>query len=256
MTTNDDIKNLLNNNFTPKQVDAVLKHFEETILSFKNGDWEKSLLKSGKFVEATIKLICGFGGIALPQPRKFKVGDAIIKIQNGDPAILGDSIRLQITRACSFVYDLASNRGARHDPGEVNPNEMDATTNCSTCSWILAELTRLSSKNSLDISQAKLLVDSLVERQYPIFENIDGRIYVEKNKYGGAIECALLILYSLGNNRISKKELLRQLQINGIKTSSINFDRLKPFIDIDNNKEILLRNSGRIRAEQIIKGSP
>lgn len=253
MKTKDEIRNILNNNFIPKQIDAVLKHYEEAIICFKDGDWEKCIIKSGKYIEALIKSICSYGGISLPKPRSFKVGDAITKIQNGDPSILGDSIRLQITRACSFAYDLASNRGARHDPSEVDPNEMDATVCCSTCSWMLAELTRLSSKNIIDIGQAKELVDSLVERQYPIYEDIDGRIYVENSRYSSAIECALLILYFMGNKRINKKELLNQLNNNGIKERSVNFDRLKPYIDVDAEKRMILRSSGKKRAEQIIK---
>jgi CheY-like chemotaxis protein len=39
---------------------------------------------------------------------------------------LSDSVRLTIPRACRFIYEIASNRGARHDADEVAANEMDA----------------------------------------------------------------------------------------------------------------------------------
>jgi hypothetical protein len=62
-----------------------------------------------------------------------------------------DGLRLQIPRACIFVYDITSNRGARHDSDEMNPNEMDATVILPVFSWMLAELARLSAKYSINI---------------------------------------------------------------------------------------------------------
>ena len=48
------------------------------------------------------------------------------------------------------------------------------------CSWILAELVRFCASNGLSPDEARKIVESVIERRYPIFEEIEGRIYVEK----------------------------------------------------------------------------
>ncbi|PIS29898.1 hypothetical protein COT42_04135 [Candidatus Saganbacteria bacterium CG08_land_8_20_14_0_20_45_16] len=255
MKTSKEVSSLLKKHYGHKHVDSILKHFEEAISCFRRGDWEKSIIRSSKFVEAVIKLICVFANIPVPSQRQIKFNQLVLEIQKLNSLVLDDALRLQITRAFSFVYDVASNRGARHDQNEIDPNEMDATVNCSVCSWVLAELFRLSSKGALDIAQASLLVDGLIERQYPIFDNIDGRIYIKRNMYNGATECALFILYYLGGKRISKEELFGQLDNNGINRKSVNFGRLKPYVDIGNDG-MVIRSSGKERIEQIIKGRP
>jgi hypothetical protein len=61
-------------------------------------------------------------------------------------------------------YEIASNRGARHDADEVEANEMDASAVMSACSWILGEMVRYSQKG-LDLAEAKAVVDGVVKRK-------------------------------------------------------------------------------------------
>ncbi len=74
--------------------------------------------KAGKFVEATIKLLWVYCGKTLPARSKdlnaSVYADKIIReVKITD--VSEDAIRLQIPRACIFIYDITSNRGARHD---------------------------------------------------------------------------------------------------------------------------------------------
>src|SRR5881397_2149749 len=84
---------------------------------------------------------------------------------------------LTAPRACRFAYDIASNRGARHDPGEIDPNQMDARAVIAVTSWIVAEMLRYAQKGTLDPAGVQELVDSLTQRQYPLIEDVDGRVY-------------------------------------------------------------------------------
>ena len=256
MKTENQIENLLKQKFETKRVSSVLQHFISSTQKFEQGDWENSLSKAGKFIEAVIKMLWVYAGKSLPVKQKdFKAGIFAQKIINGQvntTEIPEDGVRLEIPRASIFVYDITSNRGARHDSDEITPNEMDASTILPMCSWILAELVRFSMGKSIDVEEAKKIIGSLVERKYPIFEEIDNRIYVDYKKFKSANECSLLILYKIFPKRIAKSKLTDCLKRHDFKQSAIKFERLSKYIDIDKHGSILLRATGRRKAEEIL----
>ncbi len=255
MNPENQIKNLLSQKFEAKRVNSVISHFVSCIQKFEEGDWETSLAKAGKFIEAVIKLLWVHAGKSLPAKQKdFKATAFAQKIidQIDTATIPDDGVRLQIPRASIFVYDIASNRGGRHDSDEVNANEMDSSTVLPVCSWILAELFRFSAKNLINIEEAKKVIDSLTERRYPIFEEIEGRVYVDNKKFKSAPECSLLILYKIYPKRISKNMLVDLLKRHNFRQSAIKLERLSSYIDVDGNGNILLRATGRRKAEKIL----
>ena len=255
MSGQDQVRNLLSQKFEEKRVISALKYFLSSIQKFEEGDWEDSLGKAGKFVEAIIKLLWVYAGKSLPTKQKdFKAGVYAQKIidQVDTVTIPEDGIRLQIPRASIFIYDITSNRGGRHDSEEVNANEMDSSTILPVCAWILAELVRFSAKGSMSVEEAKKIIDSLTERRYPIFEEIEGRVYVDHKRFKSAIECSLLILYKLYPRRISKVELTTFIKRHNFRQSAIKFERLSSYIDSDGQDKILLRATGRRRAEEIL----
>jgi len=252
----EQVKELLKQKFEARRVDSVLNYFLCSAQKFEEGDWEGTLAKAGKFVEAIVKLVWVFSGKSLPSREKdFKAGLYAQKIINqiDKQTISEDGLRIQIPRACIFIYDVASNRGARHDSEEIDPNEMDAATVVPVCSWILAELVRLSAKDSIGVNEAQGIVNSLKKRRYPIFEEIGGRIYVNNEKFMSASECTLLILYKLYPRRVNRATLLDLLKRHGFKRTALKLDRLTSFIDIDRDGNILLRATGRKKAEQVLE---
>ncbi len=255
MEEETQLEHILDRIFDSRRISSVLQHFVACEQSFQEGKWETCLTKAGKFVEAIVKMLWIYCNKPLPSARNFKAGQYAQKIINevDKTTMPHDEIRLQIPRGCIFLYDITSNRGARHDPEEVNPNEMDATLAMAVCSWILAELVRFSAKGDLRPEQAKLLVDSITQRRYPTFEEIDGRIYVHNSKYQNPLECAVLILYKLGSRRIDEKTLFDLLKRHGFNRQGFRWDRLVPYIDVNSDGEILLRATGREEAEKILK---
>ena len=228
MSTKDQVKNLLIQKFEEKRVVSVIKYFLSVVQKFEEGDWENSLSNAGKFVEAIIKLLWVYGGKSLPVKQKdFKAGVYAQKIidQISTTTIPEDGIRLQIPRASIFIYDITSNRGGRHDSEEVNANEMDSSTVLTMCSWILAEFVRFSAKGSMDIEETKKIIDSLTERCYSFFEEIDGRVYVDSKKFKSAPECGLLILYKIYPRRVSKDEFISYVKRHNFKQSAVKFER-------------------------------
>ena len=250
MKETNKITNILKRNF--QKPNKTIEYFNRMIQKFEQRDWESTLVQSGKFVETVIKSILFFAGQSIQNPRKLKMSDGIQKICNSNKKqIPSNGIRLQVPRACKFLYDVTSNRGGRHDTDECDPNEMDATIAVGLCSWILAEMIRFCMKNKISPDEAQNIVKSLIERRYPIFEKIEDRIYIDRKKHTSTTQCALMILYYTHPKRIQKKDLIADIKRNGYKKSSINLSRLSPFTD-QNNKGIYLRGSGRKEVERIL----
>lgn len=172
-----------------KHADAAVKHFDRVVQDFQKSEWDDANAKAGKFVEAVLKALVIEAGETPASGKAFKAGIILDTIEK--KTALPDPLRLTIPRACRFVYEIASNRGARHDADEIQANEMDAKAVLALCSWILAEMVSYSQKG-MELDEAKQAVESLMRRKYPFMEVIDGRVYCDIAK--SAREAALLIL--------------------------------------------------------------
>lgn len=237
-----------------RHVSACLKHFGGAVHAFEDENWEESILKAGKFVEAAIKAIAKHAGLHILGGRKFKLNVLITQLEKLDCQVLDDALRLTIPRACRLIYDISSNRGARHDTDEVNPNKMDATVLVETMSWILAELVRYSQKGMVNPDKAVRVIDALMEKKYPAIENIDGRIYINKDNMS-ATNVAILILNYRYPERTGWGYLIEMLRRHGFteKNAKVAVSRITNFVDDDENKGLRLRGSGRQKAVQINK---
>jgi len=232
--------------FSRKHVGALLRHFSESINAFENGDWEKCINKAGKFVEAALKALAVHANLTLPSAREFKVNKIVIQLGQLTPGQLHDSIRLLIPRNCVFVYDVASNRGSRHDSTDIDANKMDAIAVAQNIAWVLAEMIRLSHQGALQPDDAADVVEGLMEKRYPDIEEIAGRIYVNRDGLS-ARDVALLVLERRYPSRISRDELLLTLGRNGFTRNNalMALVRTKHFTDDDGQGNLLLRGNGR-----------
>lgn len=247
----DHIAELLQQ-FPRKHVGALLRHFSESVRALEDGGWETCILKAGKFVEAVIKALAEHAGLMLPKAREFKVNKLVIQLGQLDAAKFDDSIRLLIPRNCVFVYDVASNRGSRHDPSDMDPNKMDAIAVAQNISWILAEMIRLSHKGVLKPDDAADVVEGLMEKRYPDIEEIDGRLYVNRDGVS-ATDVALLLLERRYPARFSREELVSTLVRNSVKksTAQVAMSRIQKYTDDDGEGNLKLRANGRQKAAGI-----
>jgi len=248
----DHVANLLRA-FERKHVDALLRHFSESVRAFEGSSWEACILKAGKFVEAVIKALAKHAELELPNARKFKVDDFIEKLRKADDTKFDDSIRLLIPRNCRFIYDVASNRGSRHDPGEIDANKMDAIAVVQNISWVLGEMIRLSHKGALKPDDAADVVDGLMEKRYPDIEDIDGRLYVNLDGVS-APDIALLVLERKYPARFGHDKLLETLlRHEGVRKNNaqVAMTRIRKYIDDDGKGNLKLRANGRQRAAGI-----
>lgn len=245
------VKNILYNIFSKKHIEAALKHFRFGIKKYQEADWETSVLKMGKFVEAIVKSLYIYCGRTLPRSRKFKVGNIVRELEQVSSQY-DDTIRLLIPRACVFIYDIASNRGARHDPDEINPNKMDATVVAPIASWIIAELIRFASAGSSTPKVTMNLVDGLIEKKFPYFEEIGNRLYINIEELS-AQKTGLLLLFFRYPRRIVRKDLIDFIIRHGHskKAAMMAASRLEKLVD-DKNNSWKLRGIGRKKAAEIL----
>src|ERR1700720_165591 len=122
--TPSELSALLTPTFDLRFVRAAVGHFTNAVNDFGQGDWEGSISKTGKFVEATLKALATHCGVPFESGRKFKADKVMNALGQLVDGSYDDSLRLLIPRACRAIYDIASNRGARHDPDEIDPNSM------------------------------------------------------------------------------------------------------------------------------------
>lgn len=244
----DPVLDLLKAKLPARQATAALKHFRDAVLEYQKRDWDDATVKTGKFVEAVLKGLAAHVQLVLPKGRGFKVDVYINKLAQA-PA--EDTVRLTIPRACRFVYEIASNRGARHDPDEVDPNEMDATAALNLSAWILAELLRYSQRGG-DVERTAALVASLTRRRYPFVEEVDGRVYFHVPGIS-ARGVALLTLWHRYPSRVLKADLIAAVKRHRFTTNNANVavSRLGPCVD-DDGGQLRLLIPGLREAERLI----
>lgn len=205
--------------FEPKHIKAQLIHYSGVIEALQRRQWQLAITRAGQFVEATMKALVVYTGGTLPPARQFKVGTVIQSLRQIPAGSQNDAIRITIPRACEFVYYVASNRGARHDPDEVDPNEMDAHVVSNVTAWVLAELVRYAQRRAASPGEVASLLAAVVERHYPIIEEVDGRTYFHV-PHLSARQLALLALWHKHPARVSRTELLSTLERHRIKQNN------------------------------------
>lgn len=242
------INEMLKDKFEAKYADAVVRHFKNIVQDYQQREWEDANAKAGKFVEAVLKALWREAGEVVPKGKAFKAGSIMDNIDK--KMTLPDSLRITVPRACRFVYEIASNRGARHDADEIEANEMDANAVQAMCSWMLAEMVS-SSQKGLDLDKARAVVEGVTKRRYPFIEEIDGRVYVDIAN--SAREAAVLILWHVYPKRLTEAELLDLLLRHRYKKANAlqAIKRLQQVVDNDNGK-LRLRQLGVREAEAII----
>jgi len=244
------VKSLLVQKFDAQHINACLKHFNAATDKYAIEEWDGVALKAGKFVEAVTKALMIYCKKTLPTGRGFKAGSELRQLEKVQSADAPDEIRIVIPKACIFIYEIVNNRGGRHDAGDIDANPMDATTIMPLMSWVVAEMVRLCSTLS-DTDAAMSHIAALTSKKYPLFEEIDGRSYVNIDNLG-APDYALLLLYKAYPKRINRQNLIDSIVRHRVTKNAANIavSRLK-CVD-DDNGDLKLRGIGRAKADDLL----
>ena len=260
MSKENNPEDILNSIFPAKHTKSAIDHLNEARLRYSQGDWEKTILRTGKFVEAILKNVYIYCGKTLPPARRFQVGKICKELESLGPEQYNDNIRLLIPRACIFIYDIASNRGARHDSDEINPNETDSFVCIEIASWILGELVRFAAASTVTSKKTEQIVKQITKQEIltvgDVFEDADGCGYINSIniKKLSAEKTGLLILFA-NHPRVLPRNLLIEFIVNNgfsKKNAETAVTRLKKVSYIDKNDKLILRGIGRQKAKDLM----
>ena len=143
-----------------------MREFSSMVDNYLENRWAPSELSGGRFCEIVYTILEGYATghyVSSPsKPRNFV--DACRRLENHTGVPRG--FQILIPRLLPALYEVRNNRGVGHVGGDVDPNFMDSTLVVSMVSWVMAELVRV--LHGVPISEARQLVDHLVERRLPL----------------------------------------------------------------------------------------
>jgi hypothetical protein len=188
-------------------VKDLIRYYQTMKMAHLHKDWEKAGLNGGKFAETITRILQHLtSDDGSFEPGDIRVDRELRRIMSLPSDSCDDALRIRIPRVALTVYDIRNSRNVAHSSREIDPNYMDSFLVVSTCDWILAELVRL--YLTTDTAGAHQIIQSIIERQVPIVQEIDGDMVV-LNPNLTYKDQLLTILYTKYPQRVSNEELRR-----------------------------------------------
>lgn len=205
--------------FPPKKVDEVLYHYNVLRREFRLDHWESCLVNGGKFVEAVLKcfhyLSTGDEVVSL------KADEEIRRLENA--VHLSDFERLTIPRSLRLMYEFRNKRGGAHN-SSFDPIKTDCALVVAVSNWVMEELTRLYLTN--DALAAQKLVESLLVKDIPLVEEMDGDCLVLRPGLSARVQLEIL-LYREFPERCAIKDLIRWIHEHSVENIRVTLRSMK-----------------------------
>lgn len=172
-----------------------------------DSSWDTAGLSAGKFCESVFRFIQHeLTGSSIPFGTHIpNFADECRKLIQLPTTAGLESLRVIIPRALVFLYTLRGKRGIGHVGGDIEANEIDASTVMRVCDWIVCELVRI--YHSLSLEEAQALVDALAERNLPDIWKVAGKKRVLRPNLSYRQQ-TLLLLYSEPDVAVLSEDLL------------------------------------------------
>lgn len=172
----------------------LLDAFNEIVTNYREGKWEPSELNGGKLCEIVYTILKGYTNGSYPghSSKPSNMVDAC-KLLEQAGSTFPRSVKIQMPRMLTALYEVRNNRGVGHVGGEVNPNHMDASVVLAMSKWVLAELVRIF--HNIDTKTATEVVELLTEREIPMIWLVNGKKRVLKTSLSMK-EKTMVLLYS------------------------------------------------------------
>jgi hypothetical protein len=215
----DNLRAALIAKFPSKKVDEVLNHYNVLRREARLDHWEACLVNGGKFVEAVLK--CFRYLITRDEVDSVKVDEEIKRLENA--VQLSDFERLTIPRALRLIYEFRNKRGGAHN-SSFDPIKTDCALVVAVSNWVMEELTRLYLIN--DALAAQKLVESLLVKDIPLVEELDGDRLVLKPGLSARIQLEIL-LYREYPERCEIKDLIRWVHDHSVENIRVTLRGMK-----------------------------
>jgi hypothetical protein len=142
--------------------------------NYRESKWESAEMNGGKLCEVIYSIIDGYitGSYPVKASKPKDMVSACRQLEQSDSSILR-SIKIQIPRVLTALYEVRNNRNVGHTGGDVNPSAMDATYVFNSARWLVGELIRIF--HDVGPDEAQKAVDMLAERIMPIIWDVNGK---------------------------------------------------------------------------------
>jgi hypothetical protein len=242
----NEIKTELASHINSDIVNEMLSHYEVLKTSFRLQDWEKCLLRGGKFSETVMKAIHFIRTSNVAQ--RISVDAEINEVSKR--ADLPESIRLLIPRAIRMLYDYRNRRGGAH--GSFDPNAMDCSVVAPIADWIVGELVRLYCVT--DPERAMNFVAGISAKSVPIVERIE-EDYIVLRRGSSARQEISLILYTRYPTRTATNQLIKWIPNHSASNIRLTLANMRKAKLVHFNSDDYILTTAGIRAveEEMIK---
>lgn len=205
--------------FPPNKVDEILYHYNVLRREARLDHWEACLVNGGKFVEAVLK--CFHYLSTGNEVTSVKAEEEIRRIENA--VHLSDFERMTIPRALRLIYEFRNKRGGAHN-SSFDPIKTDCALIVAVSNWVMEELTRLYLTN--DASAAQALVESLLIKDIPLVEEMDGDRLVLRSGLSARIQLEIL-LYREFPARCTFKDLTHWVHDHSVENIRVTLRTMK-----------------------------
>ena len=204
MNTLAEVQGSFKSSGIPEQlIDELLEAFSEAKRRFYSSDLRPNAIEGGRFSEAVFRVLQWqttgqFTSLDKTLPSVDKLLSTLENVTG-----FSDSVRMHIPRTLRLIYDIRNKRDIAHLGDGIDPNLQDATLVVRNMDWVLAELVRI--HHNVPANEAQLIIDSLVTRELPTIQEVDGFPRILKNLR--ASDHCLVLLYWRGAGGLSYEEL-------------------------------------------------
>lgn len=226
MISKDELVNSLNSKELDKVlVEELVEEYFGIQESYSREDYEKTLLKGGKFSETVFQLLeyIKEGNYS----NEAKTSSLVEEMRNTESGVLPDSIRLLVPKIARRIYDMRNDRGGGHK-SDVDHLYMDSGLVKRQSEWIISELLRVFGQGS----DKEDKINNLISQSTPYVEEFEnGDIMILADTESCKEDC-LLILYHFYPERIANVGLKEYVDGHSDKnvTTSLRFAEEKKLV--------------------------
>lgn len=215
----DKLRTALIAKFPPAKVDETLNHYSILRREARLDHWEACLVNGGKFVEAVLKCFHYLG-----------TGDEVDSVKADEEIRRLESIthlnnfeRMTVPRALRLIYEFRNKRGGAHN-SSFDPIKTDCALVVAVSNWVMEELTRLYLIN--DATAAQALVESLLIKDIPLIEEMDGDRLVLKPGLSARVQLEILLCREFPG-RCALKDLMRWVHDHSVENIRVTLRSMK-----------------------------
>jgi hypothetical protein len=205
MLTNSEIlSEVEDSRLDQKLFEELLEEHDGIRKAFNRKDYEKTLLKTGKFCETTYQLLQEIkDGEHDQQPNRTQLTEDLENLPSDD---YPESVRILIPRVANSMYDFRNKRGGAHI-SPIDPQYIDAHLTVQGSRWIIAELLRVYGDGDVEVETLKSQVQHLATRSLPLVEEFEDGDIMVLAETDSCKEDILMILYHFYPDRVTNDEL-------------------------------------------------